>query len=331
MEGAIQQAAQPGRQSMRDDIIVSMPEKTRLAPSPTGSLHLGNARTFLVNWALARRRGWKILLRIEDLDGPRVKPEAVDGLRRTLEWLGLDWDEGPLIQSSDLEPYREAMKRLAAEGAAFPCARTRGELAAASAPQEGVHETRYPRELRPASWEREFREGVNWRFLAPEAPVPFTDAVHGPQEVCLATLVGDFTVWTKRAVPAYQLAVVVDDHRQGVTQVVRGDDLLDSAARQLLLYRALGLGPEPAYTHLPLVRGPDGKRLAKRHGDSRVDGYRESGVPPERLIGLLAGWSGLERLPMSAAEFRDSFELSKMPKSSVVFTPQDDAWLRSST
>lgn len=327
MDGAMQHAAQPGRQSMRDDIIVAM-EKTRLAPSPTGSLHLGNARTFLVNWALARRLGWKVLLRIEDLDGPRVKPEAVDGLRRTLEWLGLDWDEGPFIQSSDLAPYRAAMVRLVREGAAFPCSRTRGELAAASAPQEGVHETRYAKELRPLRWEKEFKEGVNWRFFAPEAPVPFTDVFHGPQDVNLSTLVGDFTVWTKRAVPAYQLAVVVDDHRQGVTQVVRGDDLLDSAARQLLLYRALGLGPEPAYTHLPLVRGPDGKRLAKRHGDSRVDAYREAGVAPERLIGLLAGWSGLPLRPMSAAEFRDAFDLHAMPKTSVVFTQADDDWLR---
>ncbi|TPW20639.1 MAG: glutamyl-tRNA synthetase [Elusimicrobia bacterium] len=330
MEGAMQQAAQPGRQSMRDDIIVPMPvvEKTRLAPSPTGSLHLGNARTFLINWALARRRGWKILLRIEDLDGPRVKPEAVDGLRRTLEWLGLDWDEGPLVQSEDLAPYRNAMETLAESAAAFPCARTRGELAAASAPQEGVHETPYPRELRPVTWDKTFREGVNWRFLVPDGPVPFIDAVHGPQAPDLASLIGDFTVWTKRAVPAYQLAVVVDDHRQGVTQIVRGDDLLDSAARQLLLYRALGLGPEPAYTHLPLVRGPDGKRLAKRHGDSRIDGYREAGVSPERVIGLLAGWSGLERKPITAAEFRDAFDLKTMPKTSVVFTPAEDDWLK---
>ncbi|TBR25736.1 tRNA glutamyl-Q(34) synthetase GluQRS [bacterium] len=303
-------------------------EKTRLAPSPTGALHLGNARTFLINWALARRLGWRIVLRIEDLDGPRVKPAAVDGLRRTLEWLGLDWDEGPHIQSSDLEPYRSAMVRLVREGAAFPCSRTRGELAAASAPQEGVHETRYPKELRPLKWAREFSEGVNWRFIAPEAPVPFVDVFHGPQDVNLSTLVGDFTIWTKRAVPAYQLAVVVDDARQGITQVVRGDDLLDSAARQLLIYRALGLGPEPAYTHLPLVRGPDGKRLAKRHGDSRIDGYREIGVTAERVIGLLAGWSGLKRSPMSAAEFRDSFSLAALPKASAVFAAADDAWLR---
>ena len=327
MEGAMQQAPQPGRQSMRDDIIVVM-EKTRLAPSPTGALHLGNARTFLINWALARKLGWRILLRIEDLDGPRVKPEAVDGLRRTPEWLGLDWDEWPLIQSEVLAPYRAAMERLAADGTIFPCEKTRGELAAASAPQEGVHEIRYPRELRPAAWDRAFREGVNWRFLVPDGPTPFTDAVHGAQAPDLAALVGDFTVWTKRAVPAYQLAVVVDAHRQGVTKIVRGDDLLDSAARQLLLYRALNLGPEPAYTHLPLVRGPDGLRLAKRHGDSRVDGYREAGVSPERVIGLLACWSGLSRRPMTAAEFRDSFDLKAMPKTSVVFTKADDDWLR---
>ena len=245
--------------------------RTRLAPSPTGSLHLGNARTFLVNWALARRRGWRILLRIEDLDGPRVKPEAVDGVRRTLEWLGLDWDEGPVVQSDDLEPYREAMRRLAAEGKAFPCALTRGQIAAAaSAPQEGSHELVYPGSLRPRSWERAFTDAeTNWRFLVPDAPVSFDDAFAGPQSFDLSKTIGDFIVWTKRGMPAYQLAVVVDDHRQGITEVVRGDDLLESGARQRALYRALGYAPEPRLWHLPLVVGPDGKRLAKRHGDSR--------------------------------------------------------------
>ncbi|MBI4346347.1 MAG: tRNA glutamyl-Q(34) synthetase GluQRS [Elusimicrobia bacterium] len=303
--------------------------KTRLAPSPTGALHLGNARTFLVNWALARRRGWRILLRIEDLDGPRVKPEAAAGILETLRWLGLDWDEGPLVQSDDLEPYRAAIRRLAEEGRAFPCSLTRGQIeAAASAPQEGAHDVRYPRELRPRAWERRFEDAAtNWRFLVPERPVAFVDAVYGPQSVSPAAIVGDFVVWTKRGVPAYQLAVVVDDHRQGVTEVVRGADLLDSAARQLLLYRALGLGPEPSYTHLPLVIGPDGSRLAKRHGDSRLDRYRALGVRPERVIGLLARWCGLEAGELSASEFREAFELARVPREPVVFTPEDDSAL----
>src|SRR6185503_5771808 len=131
------------------------------------------------------------------------------------------------------------------------------------------------------------------------------DACLGPQEFDVARVVGDFIVWTKRGVPAYQLAVVVDDHRQGVTQVVRGADLLDSAARQLLIYRALGSSPEPAYTHLPLVIGPDGKRLAKRHGDSRLEEYRARGVPAAKVIGLLAFWCGLlpRRAPLSTKDF----------------------------
>ncbi|MBI5200247.1 MAG: tRNA glutamyl-Q(34) synthetase GluQRS [Elusimicrobia bacterium] len=299
---------------------------TRLAPSPTGSLHLGNARTFLANWALARAGGWKIILRIEDLDGPRVKPEAASGILETLRWLGLDWDEGPFVQSDDLEPYRAAMRRLAEDGRAFPCALTRTQIeAAASAPQEGAHDVRYPPELRPKAWERRFEDAAaNWRFLVGEAPVAFTDAVYGPQSVSASAIIGDFVVWTKRGTPAYQLAVVVDDHRQGVTEVVRGADLLDSAARQLLLYRALGLGPEPRYTHLPLVIGPDGKRLAKRHGDSRLEHYREKGVRPERVVGLLARWCGIEAKELSAREFAEAFELAKVPKTPVVFTAADD-------
>jgi glutamyl-tRNA synthetase len=140
-------------------------------------------------------------------------------------------------------------------------------------------------------------------------------------------------IWTRRGQPSYQLAVVVDDHRQGVTQVVRGDDLLDSAARQILLYRLLAFGPEPTYTHLPLVLGTDGRRLAKRHGDTRIDHYRESGVPARAVIGLLAAWCGLipagQPEPMTAPEFADRFDLTNMPPGPVTFTPEDDQWLRS--
>ena len=310
-----------------------MREATRLAPSPTGALHLGNARTFLANWALARRGGWDIVLRLEDLDGPRVRPEAVDGIMGTLRWLGIDWDRGPFVQSRDLGPYRAAMASLAESGATFPCALTRGQIAAAaSAPQEGAHELRYPASLRPRTWERRFVDAqTNWRFLVPGGAVRFEDACLGPQAVEPAEIIGDFIVWTKRGAPAYQLAVVVDDHRQGVTRVVRGADLLDSAARQLLLYRAFGWGPEPSYCHLPLVIGPDSKRLAKRHGDSRLEEYRARGVSAERVIGLLAWWCRLQprRAPMSAAEFRDAFDLAKVPTTPVVFTADDDAWLLS--
>jgi glutamyl-tRNA synthetase len=304
---------------------------SRLAPSPTGSLHLGNARTFLINWALARQRGWRLLLRIEDLDGPRVKPEAAAGLTDTLRWLGLDWDDGPLVQSDDLAPYLAAVERLAARGDAFPCALTRGQIAAAaSAPQEGAHELAYPAALRPRRWERRFVDAAtNWRLAVPDADVAFADEFAGAQRLNPARIVGDFIVWTKRALPSYQLAVVVDDARQGVTHVVRGDDLLDSAARQLLLYRALALSPEPAYCHLPLVKGPDGKRLAKRHGDSRLDEYRRLGVPASAVLALLGRWCGIDERRLTAAGFLERFELDRVPKRPVVFTPEDDAWLRS--
>lgn len=306
---------------------------TRLAPSPTGALHLGNARTFLVTWALARQRGWRIVLRIEDLDGPRVRPQAVRGTIEILAWLGLDWDAGPVCQSADLDPYRSAMRVLARQGRAYPCALTRGQIAAAaSAPQEGVHEPRFPPELRPSVRPRDFDPAVaeNWRFVVTPGPVPFHDHFAGPQAPDPGVSVGDFVIWTRRGVPAYQLAVVVDDHRQGVTHVVRGDDLLDSTGRQLLLYRALGYTPEPEYLHLPLVRGPDGRRLAKRHGDTRLDFYRARGVPAQRIVGLIAAWCGVcdRPEPMSAKEFAAALRCDTIPRRDVTFTPEDDRWLR---
>lgn len=309
-------------------------EVSRLAPSPTGALHLGNARTFLVNWALARRRNWHLILRIEDLDGPRVKPGVIDLTIDLLRWLEIDWDSGPTIQSSDPTPYARAMDQLASAGKAYPSELSRSEIdAAASAPQEGTHEVRFSEAMRPAFTAGPFNDsGTNWRFATPDTAVAFTDTTAGPQVHNPARSIGDFILWTKRAQPSYQLAVVVDDHRQGVTQIVRGDDLLDSAARQLLLYRALGYTPEPAYTHLPLVLGIDGKRLAKRHGDTRLDTYRARGVSPERVIALVASWCGIldgggRPRRLSAAEFRDRLDLSTIPRNPVQFTPEDDRWL----
>lgn len=312
------------------------PLATRLAPSPTGALHLGNARTFLVNWALARQRGWRLVLRIEDLDTPRVKPGIVDLTVDLLRWLGMDWDTGPLVQSADPKPHLAAMRTLAERGLVYPSSLTRTQIeAAANAPQEGGHEAVFPASLRPAGRPAAFSDDApSWRFATPPGEVDFRDDFAGPVAFDVARVIGDFIVWTRRDAgrpgqPAYQLAVVVDDARQGVTHVVRGDDLLDSAARQLLLYRALGLSPEPTYLHLPLVRGSDGRRLAKRHGDTRLDTYRANGVPPERVVGLVAHWCGLTRRPtaMSAAEFLASFRLDTVPRSAITFTPEDHAWL----
>jgi glutamyl-tRNA synthetase len=314
---------------------------TRLAPSPTGALHLGNARTFLINWAMARQNGWRIVLRIEDLDTPRVKPGVIELTINLLTWLGMDWDEGPYIQSHDLAPYRLAMETLASRSKVYPSSLTRTQIeAAASAPQEGSHEVLYPASLRPSEFPPIFDDAApSWRLIVPDERVAFEDSFLGTQEHIPSRTIGDFVVWTRRdpkrpGQPAYQLAVVVDDHRQGITQVVRGDDLLDSAARQLLLYRALGLTPEPTYTHLPLVRGEDGKRLAKRHGDTRLDAYRLRAVTPQRVIGLIAHWSGVgppnaRPQPMDAQEFRQAFNLRTMSKDPVTFTAEDDAWLTS--
>ncbi len=307
---------------------------TRLAPSPTGALHLGNARTFLVNWCLARSAGWRVILRIEDLDTPRIKPGAIDATIDTLRWLGLDWDEGPTIQSDDLGPYRDAMRRLAAEARAYPCALTRSEIgSAASAPNEGDHETRFDPSLRPPVRSGLFtNEGTNWRLVVERGQIGFADRFAGDISLDIHHSVGDFLVWTKRGCPSYQLAVVVDDARQGVTEVVRGGDLIDSAGRQTLLYRALGLGVPPRYTHLPLVRGGDGKRLAKRHGDTRIDHYRSRGVPPERVLALLARWCGVAAGgSVSSRELVDAISPGTMthtlPREDITFRTEDDRWL----
>lgn len=308
---------------------------TRLAPSPTGALHLGNARTCLVNWALARASGWRIILRIEDLDTPRVKPGVVERTIDTLRWLGLDWDEQAPLQSTDLAPCREAMRTLARLGVVYPCELTRAQVAAAaSAPNEGEHEPRFGPELRPPGFTpgrpAEFdRDDVNWRLAVEPGETRFVDAFAGEQTHALARTTGDFVVWTSRRQPAYQLAVVVDDARQGVTEVVRGDDLLESAARQINLYRFLGLGDPPRYWHLPLVRGGDGRRLAKRHGDTRIDHYRDLGVTPERIVGLIAHWSGFSGppRPISAESFSRAFDLGTMPRTDITFDETHHRWL----
>lgn len=316
--------------------------RTRLAPSPTGALHLGNARTFLVNAALAAQQGWTTVLRIEDLDTPRVKPGVIDETIETLRWLGLTWDEEAPLQSADLDPYRATMRTLAQLGLIYPCERTRRDIErAASAPNEGDAETRFGPELRPDGFRRGDarafdQEDVNWRFaVEPGKPVVFDDQFSGPQTHDVAASVGDFLVWTKRGQPSYQLAVVIDDARQGITQVVRGDDLLPSAARQSLLWGALddelGFAPYPAQWHLPLVRGADGRRLAKRHGDTRISHYRSLGVPAERVIGLVAWWSGVDSeagpSPMSMGAFAEAFDARTMSRADCVFTEAEDRWL----
>jgi glutamyl-tRNA synthetase len=314
---------------------------TRLAPSPTGALHLGNARSFLITWAIARQSGWRLLMRIEDLDGPRIKPESAQQAMDTLRWIGIDWDGNVLTQSHDLSPYHAAMQTLARNRHVYACDLTRTQIEqAASAPHGDEHELRFPPELRPA-WVKQSgaapdacpqtfdRTDTSYRLIVPDRQMLIEDHVKGPTHHNPSREIGDFVVWTRRGTPSYQLAVVVDDARQGVTDVIRGDDLLPSAARQQLLYEALGL-PWPRWWHLPLVLGPDGRRLAKRHGDTRLQTYRDLGAAPERIIGLLASWSGISsvRCEMTAAGFLQAFKLARLSRMPVTFTNEDDRWLR---
>ena len=304
---------------------------SRLAPSPTGALHLGNARTFLWNWALARTSGWGLTMRIEDLDGPRIESGSGEAALDILRWIGLDWDSPVLTQSQNMAPYLQAINQLAAAGLAYPCRMSRKDIAA-SAPQEGEHETRFAANLRPddAGQPRSFQwnEGSHWRLLVDPEVIEVHDQLQGERSFNPSEECGDFVIWTVRNEPAYQLAVVVDDLRQKITDVVRGDDLLPSAARQQLIYRHLGK-ESPRWWHLPLVRGADGRRLAKRHGDTRISHYRETGTSPERMLGLLASWCGLIDEPqlMKPEDLLEKFDPGMLPRQDVIFSKEDEQWL----
>jgi glutamyl-tRNA synthetase len=291
----------------------------RLAPSPTGAQHVGNARTYLIAWLSARARGGRVILRIEDIDSPRVKAGAADQACADLRWLGLDWDEGPVVQTARLPLYQEALVRLQAQERVYPCTCSRGDIErAASAPHSEHEGPVYPGTCarhRAADAAALAGRPHAWRFRVGRGPWSFADRCRGFTAVDFGAMGGDFVVWKSASTPAYQLAVVVDDAAQGVTEVIRGDDLLPSTPRQLLLYEALGLTP-PTFAHVPLVVGADGRRLAKRHGDTRLAALRAAGVRPEALIGLLAwscGWS--ERLqPLTARELLPLFRLDTIPR-----------------
>jgi glutamyl-tRNA synthetase len=298
---------------------------------------LGNARTFLVNWAMARQYGWQIVLRIDDLDGPRIKQGADRQSIDVLGWLGIDWDEGPHYQSHSLRNYRRALEQLAQSGQIYPCRCTRSEVLAVaqSAPHAGQHDVRYSGCCRPVTrvptpTELLDDNSLAWRFRVADGERLLRDQFFGEYRANVQADVGDFLVATKLGTASYQLAVVIDDVDQRISCVVRGDDLLSSTPRQLLLYQALQLGPAPDYWHLPLVVGADGRRLAKRHGDSRLSHYRQAGVPAARIVGLLAEWCGVApRCEMTAQQFLDHFDLARLPRDRVVFTADDDRWLLS--
>jgi glutamyl-tRNA synthetase len=310
-------------------------QTTRLAPSPTGAMHLGNARTFVINWLLARQRGWRMLMRVEDLDGPRTKAGAAERMLDELRWLGLDWSGPVVVQSGRRAIYEAALRRLIDAGWAYPCTCSRKDIQlAAGAPHAEDATGIYPGTCRgryasPEAATAATGRPVAWRLRVPEAPVRFVDEFAGPQRVDLARICGDFVIFRNEGLAGYQLAVVVDDADAGVDAVVRGDDLLDSAARQIHLRRLLGLTGDVRYWHLPLVVGPDGRRLAKRHGDTRLGHYRAAGVPPQRVLGLLGYWSGLleSRREADLPALLDRFDLARLPAEATVFGPADDEFL----
>ena len=308
----------------------------RLAPSPTGALHLGNVRTFMVAWLRARQAGGKVILRMEDLDHPKHKPgaevQAIDDLR----WLGFDWDEA-FTQSERKGLYAEALARLRAQGLAYPCVCSRSDIEAVqSAPHEG-EQLRYPGTCRDrfgswaeaAEWKSAHcgKDGSAtspmpcWRFRTREgARVAFEDGFAGHYEMDVWETLGDFPLARDEKGAGYAIAVTVDDAAMGVTEVVRGDDLLPATPPQILLYQALGL-PVPVFFHVPLVVGPDGRRLAKRHGDTRIASFREAGVSPERLIGFLARSLGLieNERPIGLRSLIGLLDPARIPRGPLVY------------
>lgn len=256
----------------------------RLAPSPTGYLHLGHAQTFLLAQKRAQETGGKLLMRVEDLDRMRCKPEYVAAMLEDLQWCGLQWDEEPVYQSQ--RGYFRAWKRLLDAGLIYPCSCSRKDvLAAAGAPHESDDEQLYPGTCRNRSL---VHETSNWRFRVPdEEKVRFHDERLGWQNAVAGHDFGDFLVWRKDGLPAYELAVVVDDAEMAITEVVRGEDLVKSTFRQLLVYRALGWTP-PTFYHTPLVVDESGNRLAKRNGAFTLRERRAAGLPPPGLADSLA-------------------------------------------
>ena len=290
----------------------------RFAPSPTGPLHLGNAWAALLGWLWARSLGGEFALRIEDLDADRCRAEYVDVLRRDLDWLGLTFDGPVVFQSERAEVYQAALERLSGLGRVYRCFCTRAEVARAATAPHGAAEDGpvYPGTCASLSLAEVRARSRNRtpavRFRVAPGEVRFVDGVHGTAGQNVEAAVGDFVVCRNDGVASYQLAVVVDDADAGVTHVLRGDDLLASTPRQIQLARALGL-PLPTFAHVPLLMGPDGKRLAKRGGPPTLSELREARQPPERLLGLLAGWAGLtDGRAVSAAELVEGFSLERL-------------------
>ena len=321
----------------------------RLAPSPTGALHLGNVRTFMIAWLRARSQGGKVIFRMEDLDHPRDKPGAAAQAVEDLKWLGFDWDE-EYVQSERKHVYREALEFLRSQGLAYPCVCSRRDVEAAQSAPHAGEQLCYPGTCRGhfRDWgeAKDFLAGSSdarvsrdsrdprgssvsripcWRFRVPDnTVVSFDDAFAGRYEQDVSRTLGDFPLARDEFGAGYTLACTVDDLLMGVTEVVRGDDLLAATPAQILLARALlgsscSLFPDPcslpAYCHVPLVVGKDGKRLAKRHGDTRIAIFRGQGKAPEEILGFLAascGWAEKGE-SISLPDLLTRFDLTTIP------------------
>ena len=302
----------------------------RFAPSPSGRMHLGNLLCSLLAWLSARSAGGRVVLRIEDLDAMRCPRTFADLLEQDLSWLGLDWDEGgskggphgPYYQSERSEIYNSYYQRLVERGLVYPCFCSRGQLHAASAPHRSDGQVVYPGTCRNLT-ARQVAEAAKrrppaWRLRLPEdLTLSFTDGHMGPVTENLPADCGDFVLRRADGVFAYQLAVVVDDALMGVTQVVRGGDLLSSTPRQLWLYQLLDL-PAPTFCHLPLLLAPDGRRLSKRDGDQSLENL-QARFTPEQIIGKLAYAAGLRSTPdpVRAADLVADFSWDKVPRQDI--------------
>lgn len=316
----------------------------RFAPTPSGYLHLGNAASALLAWLQIRSERGTFILRVEDLDKPRCKPEYEEALIDDLKWLGLDWDEGPdkggpdapYSQSERGELYELALERLQADGWLYPCYCSRADLLSAASAPHGVAAEggAYPgtcRRLGPEErQERARRKTPSLRFAMPDRELRFADGIAGLRAFPPGAG-GDFVVKRADGIVGYQLAVVVDDIAMGVTDVLRGWDLLDSTPRQLALYEALGANP-PRFAHGPLLLGPDGSRLSKRHGSVTLASLREQGAAPEKVTGFLAWLAGVidRPEPVRPCELTDAFALGRIPREAVALPERwQEKWISS--
>lgn len=308
--------------------------RLRFAPSPTGFLHVGGARTALYNWLYARKHSGVFVLRIEDTDVQRSSQEMVDVILNSLKWLGLNWDEGPFYQTERLELYREAARRLLSEEKAYRCFCKPEEINARR--EAGMKEKgswKYERlclNLAPETIESNLKAGMSYaiRFLVQPGRTVFKDVVHG--EIALEHEgMDDFVLLRSDGVPTYHLSVVVDDIDMRITHIIRGDDHISNTPKQIMLYEAFGK-PTPQFGHLPLILGPDKKRLSKRHGSVAVEEYRNQGILPEALVNFLAllGWNpGDEREVMSREELTEAFDLARVNSSNAVFDVKKLQWM----